>query len=98
MSMFYHISPEDEYRLVHCSNALRANLGADLASSLPLLLAKIKETSLAAQSLCGWQTDSGDFRHADLTFAGSHAPHECVNIAPLRTRALDTVIFYWIYP
>jgi hypothetical protein len=83
--MLYHISQEDEHRLVHCSNALCANLEADLASSLPLLLAKIKETSPAARSPCGWQTDSGYFRHADLTFAGSHAPHECVNIAPLRT-------------
>jgi hypothetical protein len=98
MSMFYHIRQEGEYRLVHCSNASDANLEVDLASPLPFLLAKIKEPASVAGSPCGLQTDFGYFRPADLTFGGSHAPHECVNMAPLRTRASDTVIFSWIYP
>ncbi|WP_143540701.1 hypothetical protein [Rhizobium sp. L43] len=44
MSLLYHIPPEGEYRLVHCSNARDANLYADFAQPVPLLLAKIKRS------------------------------------------------------
>ncbi|WP_129422115.1 hypothetical protein [Rhizobium leguminosarum] len=56
MSVLYHISKKDEYRLVHCSNASDANLRADLVSPLPLLLAKIKGSIPAARGPCGLQT------------------------------------------
>ncbi|WSG74286.1 hypothetical protein U8P80_24005 [Rhizobium beringeri] len=61
MSMFYHIRQKGEYRLVHCSNALDANLDVNLASPLPFLLAKIKEPVPVAGSPCGLQTDSQVF-------------------------------------
>ncbi|WP_144083241.1 hypothetical protein [Rhizobium leguminosarum] len=98
MSIFYHIRQKGEYRLVHCSNAWDANLEVNFASPLPFLLAKIMEPAPGAGSLAVRKLTPGYFRPADLTFGGSHAPHECVNIAPLRTRAPDAVIFSWIYP
>ncbi|MDC7744241.1 hypothetical protein [Rhizobium binxianense] len=98
MSLLYHIPQEGEYRLVHCSNALSANLWRDLASPLPLLLATIKGSILCRRESLRSQTVSEYFRPTDLDFGGSHAPAECVNIAPLRTRIRDLVIFSWIYP
>ncbi|TBC32085.1 hypothetical protein [Rhizobium ruizarguesonis] len=98
MSMFYHIRQEGEYRLVHCSNASDANLEVDLASPLPFLLAKIKEPASVAGSPCGLQTDFGYFRPADLTFGGSHAPHECVKHGAAANASARYGYISWIYP
>ncbi|NZD64935.1 hypothetical protein HX900_28070 [Rhizobium sp. WYCCWR 11290] len=46
MSVLYHISQEDEYRLVHCSNASRAILCSLVALALPFFLAESTEHSL----------------------------------------------------
>ncbi|MBY3368686.1 hypothetical protein [Rhizobium laguerreae] len=68
MIMLYHISPEDEYRLVHCSNALSAILYSLPALALPFFLAEIDGACCAAGRPCGLPTcRSGIFIY------GSHA-------------------------
>ncbi|NEJ21130.1 hypothetical protein GR247_13245 [Rhizobium leguminosarum] len=75
MSVLYHISQEDEYRLVHCSNALRATLCSLVALALPFFLAEIDGACSAAGSPCGLPTCC-----SGISTYGSHAAVQAMHV------------------
>jgi hypothetical protein len=99
MRVLYHISQEDEYRLLHCSNASLAILCSLMALALPFFLAEIDGAYSTAGNPCGLPTVVWIFPPF-----GSHAAVRAMHfnnaktIGSLRTQRPDMVIFFWIYP